>query len=70
MMAVAIDTTGEFTAGVPQTLFPTLAAGGLNPSQVYGVTKDGSRFLINTRPQQDMAAPLTVVLNWPATIQK
>jgi hypothetical protein len=71
MMAIAVDTTREFTlGGVPQTLFPTLAAGGLNPSQVYGATKDGSRFLINTRPQQNITAPLTVLVNWTATIQK
>ena len=70
MMGIAVDTTGEFTTGEQQTLFPTLAGGALNPSQVYGVTKDGSRFLINTRPQQSSSAPLTVIVNWTAGIQK
>ena len=28
------------------------------------------RFLVNARPQQSTVAPLTVVVNWTATIQK
>ena len=38
--------------------------------QGYAVTKDGKRFLVNARPQQSSAAPLTVVVNWTAAIQK
>jgi hypothetical protein len=34
------------------------------------VTKDGKRFLLNARPQQSSVAPLTVVVNWTAAIQK
>ena len=71
-MAVPIptstDATGQFGAGVPQALFPTGAR--TNTSQVYAVTKDGKRFLVNARPQQSSVAPLTVVVNWTATIQK
>jgi len=37
---------------------------------VYAVTKDGKRFLVNARPAEISAEPLTVVVNWPATIQK
>jgi ABC-type branched-subunit amino acid transport system substrate-binding protein len=59
-----------FDAGVPQALFPTRAAGGLNPGQVFAVTKDGKRFLVNTRPGESNVAPLTVVIDWTATIQK
>jgi len=69
MMAVPIKATGEFDAGVPQALFRTGAA-RFNNSQIYAVTKDGKRFLINTRSPHDSAAPLTVVLNWTAAIQK
>ena len=36
-------------------------------NQVYAVTKDGQRFLVNATPQKySGAAPPTVVLNWPA----
>jgi serine/threonine protein kinase len=39
-------------------------------SQIYAVTKDGKRFLVNARPAEISGLPLTVVVNWPATIQK
>jgi eukaryotic-like serine/threonine-protein kinase len=35
----------------------------------YDVTRDGKRFLINTRTHKEQAAPLTVVTNWPAQLQ-
>jgi Tol biopolymer transport system component len=69
MMAVPIDTTRQFEAGVPQALFFSGAL-RINTQQVYAATKDGKRFLVNARPQQTSVAPLTVVVNWPATIQK
>ena len=69
MTAVPIDTTKTFTAGLPKTLFP---AGVISLNQMYAVTKDGQRFLINTRPPNAAAgaAPLTVVVNWTSTLQK
>jgi hypothetical protein len=36
----------------------------------FAVTKDGKRFLVSATPAQSRATPLTVVLNWTATIQK
>ena len=70
MMAVPIDATGQFDAGVPQALFPIGRARAFDASQVYAVTKDGKRFLVNARPEQSSAAPLTVVVNWPAAVQR
>jgi eukaryotic-like serine/threonine-protein kinase len=74
LMAVPINGTGEFHAGVPKALFtlrlgaPTASSN--NTGQVYAVTKDGQRFLASARPAQSSAAPLTVVVNWTSTIQK
>ena len=43
----------------------------LTRNQVYAVTKDGQRFLVNATPQKSSgAAPLTVVLNWTAAIHR
>jgi len=41
-------------------------------SQMYAVTKDGQRFLVNARPANAAATvtPLTVILNWAPTLQK
>jgi Tol biopolymer transport system component len=78
LMAVPIDTTGRFDAGVPQALFAT---GALNTgfdvgqgaflAQRYAVSKDGQRFLFNARtPQSGSGPPLNVVVNWMAAIQR
>ena len=68
MMAVSIDASRGFEAAVPQRLFTTNALN--NQNLVYAVTKDGMRFLVNSRPEQASVAPITVVINWMATIQK
>jgi serine/threonine protein kinase/Tol biopolymer transport system component len=71
MMAVPIETAGQFQAGVPQRLFLFRSgASAFDATQVYAVAKDGKRFLVNARSQQSSVAPLTVVLNWMAAIQK
>ncbi len=74
LMAVPVNTSDQFDPGTAQTLFPTGAR--LNEDgrfgddgQVYAVTKDGTRFLV-VGPRASDAAPLTVVLNWLAAIQK
>jgi eukaryotic-like serine/threonine-protein kinase len=69
MMAVPIDATRQFDAGVPQSLFPTGALMQVSGSHAYAVTKDGKRFLVITRPQQS-SAPLTVVVNWPTSLKQ
>jgi eukaryotic-like serine/threonine-protein kinase len=70
MMSVPIGHGRSFDAGLPQALFRanvwTLAR-----NQVYAVTKDGQRFLVTATPQKSSgAAPLTVVLNWTAALNK
>jgi len=70
LMAVPIHAADQFEAGVPEALFLTGAA-RFNNSQVYAVTRDGKRILVNARPQQSSAARLlTVIVNWTAAIQK
>jgi Tol biopolymer transport system component len=65
MMAVSID--GAET-GLPKRLFP---AGVVSPNQVYVVTRDGQRFLVNTRLQNSTTpTPLTVIVNWTSTLPK
>ncbi len=73
-----LDATGTMTAvsielndispafGLPKTLFP---AGAVSTNNMYAVTKDGQRFLVN-RPQNAATAPLTVIVNWTSTPQK
>jgi serine/threonine protein kinase/Tol biopolymer transport system component len=77
IMAAAIDTTREFEAGEPQTLFAGIAAGSSATASVaivgrrqYAVTRDGKRFLMITPEGTSVDATLTVVVNWLAGIQK
>jgi hypothetical protein len=68
IMAAAIDTTREFQAGVPQTLF---AGGVANVGRrQYAITRDGKRFLMITPEGTSSNATLTIVVNWQAGIQK
>jgi hypothetical protein len=36
----------------------------------YQVAPDGQRFLVRAAPQQQVAEPLTLIVNWPALMRK
>ena len=68
MTAVSIDlndTSPSF--GLPQPLFP---AGVVSVNNMYAVTRDGQRFLVNKPQTTVTATPLTVIVNWTSTLQK
>ena len=69
MMAVDIAVTRQFEAGVPRALFSRGALVSVR-GRSYDVSKDGKRFLVNLPPEQSAPAPLTVIVNWLATIQQ
>ena len=70
MMSVRVGAGPSFDAGPPQALFQAHVWTFLR-NQVYAVTKDGQRFLVTTTRQKSSgAAPLTVVLNWTAALNK
>ncbi|MGA2345562.1 MAG: protein kinase [Candidatus Sulfotelmatobacter sp.] len=72
MMAAPVTTGAHFDAGTPVILFQS------TPRQpilvydlfVYDVSRDGQRFLINTQVKQASTTPMSVVLNWPAKLDK
>ena len=69
----AVRAGATFEAGTPEALFQTRSA-GLAPSttfsQQYDVTPDGQRFLLTGDVSEANAVPLTVVLDWTASLQK
>jgi serine/threonine protein kinase len=71
LMAVAVKSLGAvLERGTPVRLFETRMATLANPALTknqYVVTSDG-RFLINQPTGQ--AAPITVIVNWPAELSK
>jgi len=72
MMAAPIEPSPEFQPGLPKALFNTGSLLTANAGQ-YAATKDGNRFLVIVPRSSDRNAtqtPLTVIVNWLATLQK
>jgi eukaryotic-like serine/threonine-protein kinase len=66
IMAVPIDEAPAFHAGAPVALFafhPVLAG------NVYDVSSDGKRFLVNSLPAEQGSPPLSLLVNWPALMK-
>ncbi len=71
MMAVEVSTdSANFQAGIPKPLFQAQLIPGFFFRNRYVVSADGQRFLMLTPTGETASAPLTVVLNWPALLQK
>lgn len=72
MMAVDVNTTKGFTAGVPKALFrsPIWGGGATNTVYRYDVTADGQRFLINVEPGDEKPPAMSVVLNWQGLLKR
>jgi len=72
VMAAPVSTSIHFSFGTPVALFQA------NPKQPvsyldifsYDVARDGQKFLINTEVRPADAGPVSVLLNWPAKLQK
>jgi eukaryotic-like serine/threonine-protein kinase len=72
VMAVPVTTGANFDSGTPLTLFQA------TPRQpiplydlfVYEVSRDGQRFLIITPVKEAETAPMSIVLNWMAKLNK
>jgi eukaryotic-like serine/threonine-protein kinase len=62
MMAARVTTGSSFEAERPEPLFPTRISGQPFNHQ-YAVSRDG-RFLVHNAQAEDLATPITVVLNW------
>ena len=71
-MAAPVKTGAHFDAGTPVPLFQSTPRQPVLVDDlfVYDVSRDGQRFLINTHVKQAESAPLSVILNWPAMLDK
>jgi eukaryotic-like serine/threonine-protein kinase len=65
LMAVPVAVgNGTLEIGAPAPLFQTRIVEASFVLFQYDVTDDGQRFLINSLPREDAAAPLTLLVNW------
>jgi Tol biopolymer transport system component len=68
LMAVSVGAGPSF--GVPKPLFQTRVATGVTANRTHYVpSHDGQRFLVNMALDAP-TSPITVVVNWPATLKK
>ena len=70
MMVPLAKRDGRLVPGTPTELFQTRI---IQPRIVlfqYDVTADGQKFLINSLPREDAAAPLQVILNWADALER
>jgi eukaryotic-like serine/threonine-protein kinase len=72
LMAVDVDPTGPtLEVGGVRTLFEVLVlAPALGTRSTYAVSRDGQRFLFNTWDAGAALTPITMVVNWPATLRR
>jgi Tol biopolymer transport system component len=72
LMAVDVDTSGALVdVGVPHPLFEVNVPGGaLGLGSTYAPSPDGQRFLLNIWESSGAPAPITLVVNWPATLRR
>jgi serine/threonine protein kinase len=72
IMAVPVKEGANFNSGAPVALFQANQRALVATSEhvAYDVTRDGQRFLINTRVKNGEIQPMSVVLNWDAESKK
>jgi len=72
LMAVSVDTKNEFDSGTPALLFQTDPREQVATTEqiVYDVSRDGQRFVVNTKYEHGSEHPMSVILNWQAEMKK
>jgi serine/threonine protein kinase len=67
LMSVDIKSEPKFESSIPRELFQGRMKAGFGYS--YAVTPDGQRFLISAPVEAGASAPMTIVLNWTASLK-
>jgi len=72
LMAVSVDTKNEFDSRSPTNLFQTNPPEQVATTEqvVYDVSRDGQRFLVNTKSDNGSAHPMSVILSWQNEMKK
>jgi Tol biopolymer transport system component/predicted Ser/Thr protein kinase len=71
LMAVSIKSDwNRIEASTPKALFQTRMQSAKYALFQYAVSRDGQRFLINSLPREDAAAPMMLLTDWTAGLEK
>ena len=68
VMAVEVNASPSFKAGIPKPLFGVPLISTALP--IWDVSADGQRFLNHATPEGTGVAPITIVTNWQAGLKK
>jgi Tol biopolymer transport system component len=70
LMSVDVGTVaGKFEVGTPKPVFQAQLGSEIARNQ-YAVSPDGQRFLMIVSAGEPKPTPITVVVNWPALLEK
>ena len=70
LMSVEIKTDGKFESSIARELFQgNMKAMKASFAYSYAVASDGQRFLISAPEETAVGAPMTIVLNWVASVK-
>jgi Tol biopolymer transport system component len=70
IMAVEVAADTTFTRGQTRPLFLAPLSTGAGPTLDFDVSSKGTRFLVNALADEGSAAPITVVVNWTAALER
>ena len=70
LMAVDVRAGESWQAGRPKALFRTHTPRTEGPRNRYAVAADGERFVIDSIIDGENQEPMTVLVNWPATLKR
>ncbi len=68
LMAVDVKLGATLEVGVPKALFDPRCKKG--PGREYDVSPDGRRFLVDQILGEETPAPITLIQNWSAGLQR
>jgi hypothetical protein len=68
IMAVPVDASGAFTAGIPEPLFAAPLLPGKRRN-TFLVTRDGQKFLVLAPVGKEAMTPMVVILNWRSALK-
>jgi hypothetical protein len=69
-MAVEVESTPTFRAGLPKALFRAPTQENLIIGSTWDLAPDGSRFLFAAPPPEQDNEPFNLVLNWTSLLKK
>ena len=70
IMSVDVRQEERLEAGAPRPLFQTRIVPLVEARNHFDVTRDGQRFVVNSRRPEDAAQPITVVVGWAPEAKK